>query len=303
MILRNQKSVLVTIIILLVVTLALIGGGLFYKPDYKEEDKPIEPSKEVKKLTFEVDDETYAYECQSESCDVASETINDSEYGINYYAIESEEDERIINDKFVFIKDSKEVILYNFVNGTTLATYKAFKGYNASIEDDIYIVQDREGKWGVIQVLDDTIEQLIPFEYDFIGVPYGMFDGVNLSSDFFLTFNESNFSIVSKGNYEIYQSSEEAIVDFNENYIVTLGTSYTLVDYNNSKLLEENYGFLAIIGNYIGMLDDSFYIYDLATGTSKSSYYYVDSIDEIVYSLNSDGSILLKRENESESIV
>lgn len=304
MILRNQKSVLVAILVLLVITLALIVGGNYYKANYKEEKKESEvPAKEVVTLTFEVDDEEYTYECKSDKCKMALETVDDSLYEINHYNSEVEDGLTIINDKFVFIDDSngKEVKLYNFVNGTTLASYKAFKSYNVGIEENVYIVQNRDEKWGVIQILDDTIKQIIPFEYAFVGIPYGMFDGNSLSSELYLVYDEERWTVINKENLELY-SSIEPVVDFNDKYVVTAGDHFSLKDYADRRVLNGNYKYLALIGNYVGIYEDSFYIYDLATSSTKSRYYYIDSIDEISYSIEKDGSIFFSRDNESEVI-
>lgn len=262
---KNKKIVLGVIIFLLIIFVPLTVMGYFVR----DKKNPLEenPNHEFffkNKLWFYDDNDKLisSYECQTNNCDLAKLTIDDEEYGINYYKDGSLEKIKN-NNYYTFIKDGALNYLYDVQNGRTLQKYLQIKNYNTNIKNDVYIIQNESNLWGAISI-GETLNALVPFEYNFLGIKNN-FDDDELKVDYFIALKDDKWFLVDKENTKISTEYDDTIIDYNNQYIITKKDNRVKVySYVGVEYLETFYfNDYALYDNYIGLLtNDTIYIYD-----------------------------------------
>jgi len=261
---ENKKGVLITIIVLLCIFAPLTVIGFFSNKDIRPlEDNPKHDQYYDGYMWFYDSNDKFLskYECQTEICEFANPTIDDTTFGINYYKEGSIKSVGLIRDKYTFITDGSLIYLYAANTGTILQNYKAIKTYNTNIENNSYIIQDLNGVWGVISV-SDILNSVLPFEYSFIGLIHNINEYGALMADKFIVQKDTKWYLVDNNNSALTGEIDDPIIDYNDSYIFSKSqdririysyenyeylTNYTIKDY----ILEDK---------YIGIITDKFLI-------------------------------------------
>ncbi len=262
---KNKKIVLYTIIFLLIIFVPLTIMGMFVR-DKKNpfDENPNHDFYYEKKLWFYDDNDKLIsnYECQTNKCDLANLTIDDDEYDINYYkdgTLEKVEN----NNAYTFIRDGALNYLFDVNTGRSLQKYLQIKNYNTNLKNNLYIIQNENKLWGIISI-GETLEALIPFEYNFLGI-LNNFDEDGLKTDNFIALKDDKWFLINKENMPISSKYEEPIVDYNDNFIITKKNNrIKIYNYEGREYLNNfNFTDYAIYDKYIGLItNNTIYIYN-----------------------------------------
>lgn len=264
---KNNKVVLITIIVLLCIFTPLTVVGLLTKGNVNpiEENPNHETFYDGYIWFYDLNNDFLSkYECLTEICEFTKPTIDDHSYGINYYKEGTINSVSLMNDKYTFITDGIVINLYAANTGTTLQTYKALKTYNTTLENNSFIVQNNEGVWGVISI-GDTLGAVLPFEYSFIGLLGNLNEDGTLSTDKFIVQKDTKWYIVDKANNTLSGEIDDPIVYYTDKYIFSRNSEQVRIyGFDNIEYLEKytirNY---ILEDKYIGIITDNFLlIYD-----------------------------------------
>ncbi len=194
------------------------------------------------------------YECMTEVCELAKTTIDDADYGINYYTEGTIEQLPILGD-YAFITDGSEIKLYNITSGNTLDTYKAIKDYHTKLGSNSVIVQNNSGLWGMFS-FENNLNSILPFEYNFIGIGNNPLEGF-LSISKMITLKDNKWAIVDNTNSMLSGYIDDPIVDYNDEYIISKNDNiFKVYGYNDTEYFMDmqitNY---VRLDNYLGIVE------------------------------------------------
>ena len=276
----KKNSILVIIIVLLIimVPLAILSTYLKFSGFNKKEDKKpaefskpteeIQPTNNLKyqdgKLYFyDLNDNLLGeYQCEKDPCSYAVSTIDDSNYAISY--LESEEQDINVFHNYTFINDNNKIIIYNFQTKEIVKTYQAIKNYNNMLEGYL-IVQDENDKWGVIK-LDEEITEIIPSEYDFIGLTDNLNENNMLNSENFIVLKDNLWAIIDNEGDLASNFLSAEISSYNELLISVVNDNiYYVYDYNGKRVIDEKgFNYVSFTNKFLNIVDQSnnLYIYD-----------------------------------------
>lgn len=214
------------------------------------------------------------YECQNKDvlkCYVAYETEDDNfdeakqmyEDG-SLVSIRS----KVYYNRYVFIYDNTEessnIILYDLENSTKLGDYLGIKSYYNSMlnyeENNYVILKNIDNKYGVLNLDADPVEEIVAFEYDYLGV----INGKMLDGDSPLVYKTGDdWGLMTFASNSLVSTTSE-IKGYNAKYIKVLdnNNSYVLLNYDNEELLSSSY--IDVLDDYIVTVDDDqkLFVYD-----------------------------------------
>ncbi len=268
----NKKTVLATIIALLIIFVPLTIASYFLKEKENPFDKNPGHDFYYKEMLwfYEGNDLINTYHCNTTSCDYAEYVIDDED--INYYKDGNLKKSEVINNNYVFIKDGALTNLYSLDYGKVLQSYKQVKTYNTKVFDNTYILQNQDNLWGAISV-SENINSVLPFEYSFVGLRDNLNEDGSLNTDMFIVSKNNKWYLVSKDNEKKSSEFDSKIVDFNDKLIVTKGSSYHIYNYDkNEYLIDYNINDYGLVKDYLLIISNNMlYIYkDISNGYLKS---------------------------------
>jgi len=291
----KKKGMLISIIVLLAIFLFFGATGFYFKLTTKENKKREETLEEDKNINqeFHFDGKLYFYDqeellgtyaCQSDNCSYASETIDDANYSLEYYDDNSIDMMKMIQKHYAFIIDgSEEIILYDILEEKVITQYKAVKNYTVGIENDLFIVQTADDKWGII-TLNESFKTLIPTSYDYIGVLNNTTkENKELYADNFVVLNNNKWKIIDINNIALSSELNYPIVSYNGLAIKTKNEeNFIAYDYSG-EIIKGSYRYQIInfLGKYVEMVttNNRVFVYD----PEKR-----DIVSEIVYLRRTD---------------
>lgn len=152
----------------------------------------------------------------------------------------------IVNDKYVFIHDSKKeddekVNLYDIKDGKTLDEYNAIK----YIKNNYAIVKDYTGSYGIIELNDEVLTK-IQFNYDNLAIISDN-DKVNIIA------NESGRNYLIDINEKILTKAISMdIVNYNDKFLVAVDDEgkYYLYDYKNNLVYDDSFDYIKLFSDY-----------------------------------------------------
>lgn len=327
---KGNKGALIIIIILLIifVPLAFLTTTYNFKENKEKEKKPVKPSLpefyENGTLNFiEYNSLLGTYKCNNTNdsgfCGYAFEAIDDANYALDYYEDSYLDELGIINNKYTFLVDTdttydqnnidnKKVLLYDIEQSKIIGTYKAVKNYTIGLNGDYFIVKDLNDLWGVIK-LEEEITQVIPFEYEFIGVQNQLANAKEtLDTEFFVGYKNRFWYILGNNGTILSSPLSAEIYEYDSDIIVgLLNNKYSLYNYYGNMLLNSaSYDGIKIVGKYVLTLS-AFGRYEVINYNTNevisSKNVDIENIDDIKYDFNEDGSInLYKGDNILETI-
>lgn len=187
------------------------------------------------------------YECQSESCNLAKDTT-------------------VISDKYEFVSDGKDIVLYDIKGETVIDKYADVEKH-----EDLYIVESSNGLYGVLKITD-TISKI--YETQYKAIRYNTKD-----NHFVITGNSSSYIADENGN-KISSDYTADIIEYSDKYIVTRSSNgdYHIFNFNNKEYLTEYYNgkrlFIELIDTYVGVITNKYeyQVFDFTTSTRLVGY-------------------------------
>ena len=286
---KNNKGVLILIIVLMVITTSLaVWGGI---ANYMGVNKP--PAKENVNREFHFENKLYfynmlnligTYECKTQKCNYVKGTIDDKEYSIDYYDKAEEKSIPYIAKRYAFLVDgSDEVLFYDITGKNVVNTFSAVKNYGIGLDNDYYIIKDNNNKWGVMQI-KDVAGKIIDYKYDFIGVQNELSEDSKLISDKFIVKDINGWKIINDKDADQSSYFINQINSFNNNFVITKNGNYYFINSLSGNLLSSvSYLYAKAMDNYVAVLDNQnqFYFINPITTAVVSQKYHVISMDEV----------------------
>lgn len=291
---RNQKITFITIVILLCIflPLAILGTVFHIKAVSNDEiDTKYEFFRDGKLHFYEKNKLLGTYTCKSgDYCSLALSNVNYLE-GV----IEHKEDKNqklpLVNNRYAFLMDTEtsllkeaDIILYDVQIGKELARYKEVKNYGIGIDNGLFIVKNKEGMYGVIE-LSDIVKVKLPFEYNYIALRDNVNSATNkIVSDIFSVKKGDSWYLIDENNNKISDYFNETIVSYNDkSLIVSNGSTVRLLGFFKDQVLMEEYKYLNYCDKYIVIvnLDGLLYLYDSVTNIEVGGRHKIDNIADL----------------------
>lgn len=328
---NSNKGALIIIIALLVIFVPLSFLTITYKVKESKEKSQIPVVKtlpdfyENGTLNFVLYNNLIGtYTCNNTNeegyCGWAYETTDDDTYSLDYYEDAYLDELPIVNSRYAFIVDTEssynqnnidndDIYLYDIEEQKVLASYKAVKNYTIGIDGDYFIVKDLNDFWGVIKFDEDSFVQVIPFEYEYIGVENQLANAKEyLDSEIFVALKNSFWYLLDSSGSVLNSPISASIYQYDSNVIVGLyNNKYSLYNYYGNMLLNSmSYDGMKIIGKYILTLDTygKYEVINYNTNEVVSTKSLtLSNINDLNYDFNDDGSInIYKGESLIETI-
>ncbi len=255
-----EKNKKITIIVVGVVILLIIMGLLLYFLVFKKDgNKPEEP---VEQVVLENDNYRYEngylvfldknnreigkYECEnknSNDCMVAKRDLTEDEFErvltVNENGKEIERNTPIFDDNYAFVQDGKNVYLYDIEKGEHSLELTKVKAYDT--DDDLVVIVDVDGKYGLISMNANGFEYLIRPSYEYLGV-------INPTYGYLIAKDDSKSYVINTNGKKLSDDINTDIKSVNADYIVgAKNGNYTLYNYEFEELLTDY--------DYIGLHD------------------------------------------------
>lgn len=311
----NRKAAFIIIIVLLVVSIPCSIIGIAYKfiSSNKEITQPIKrPNQEFYQngtLNFYDYGELLGqYNCKNLNgyCGWAYETIDDDNYNLRYYNDESIDNIYLVSNRYAFLLDvpeilesyeDREIILYDVIDAKEVNTYKGVKDYSVGINNDYYIVKNDADKWGVIQLTRKGLTEVIPFEYDYIGLQEDLNSLTSkIISNIFAVLKNDEWYLIDLNNSQLSKPVATPIINYNkDSMIVNYYSKESLFNYQGIvQLGGQAYNHIEYVKDYVGYIDNNnnYSVVDYNNGNSiTEDSYYVNNYKDIELVKKEDGSI------------
>ncbi len=310
---KLQKISFFIILFLLLLFLPLTGYSMYLKMTYVKPDTTlVNENKEMfyaGKLWFydDLGKLLGTYDCQNEYCAYGSSFSEDDQYAIDFYKTTNETYLPIINNRFVFIKDEKNKNSHelSFLDLQQPSSYKGLKytsvkNYQVGLEDNLYIIQNKEKKYGVLQINTMPMSVIAP-TYDFIGVVNQLNDNKHLIADYFVALKDQEWMIIDKNDAKLTDGITDEIVNFNGSYVITQDENQLVhvVNYKNEMALEGDYVSLSFVGKYLFcQTEQVIYLYDLARNELVSAEHEVGPTDTFMATITDSNVIEISINDE-----
>jgi len=315
---KQEKVAFILILCLLAVFLPLTGYSMYLKSTNANEKLP----KENKNKNFFYDGKLWFYKengellgtytCLNTYCDYGSSYENDKEYAIDFYKSEEEVFLPMINEQYVFLKDteeenSTEVFLYDIKNKIAFkeASYASLKNYQIGIEGNNFIVENKEHQFGILQIKDMAV-LTIPYSYEFLGLINEKNEEEKILSDYFIALQNDEWMIIDQNEAKMTKNIQNPIVTFNGEYVITKDSTnnYYVVDYENNPIIQTGFKKLWFVDKYLACLSSNeFYLYDFVTGSEVSQVHSVTGNKDVETEVKENNTIEIKINNRTAETV
>ena len=314
---RKEQNIAKIIIILLFVVLFPMGiFSVYSKIVVPKESKTLDnPNHEFfyqGKLWFYTETGTLlgTYTCETTKCGYATGSYDDAKYLIDSYE-PTDAELTLPLQSMVFLRDQNETenptyFLYDIEKqmANKSLPFSSVKNYGIGIEDSLYIVENAEHKFGVIQVTNQ-MNSVIPFQYDFIGLPNNKNEEGKIISDTFIVQQGETWSLISRSNASLTTPMSGQIVSFQKENLITASDGvYHLVNYKGEDLLQQDFKKLSYIGKYLNCYDEEgfFYIMDIETQNVLGEKILIDEKDKVRTTMNGKRIEIYINENLQNAI-
>ncbi len=313
---KLQKASFYTILILLLLFLPITGYSLYLKSLNK---KPATSKDNVnKEMYFDGALWFYnsqgeilgTYPCQNTYCSYAVSYEEDFHYPLLTHQSEEESYLPIINQQYVFIsdhetKDDHSAFLYDIQKEIAYKeiTYASIHQYQIGIEDNLFIVEDQNHHFGVLQI-DSFASPILEIKYDYVGMLDQVSRNNKILGDYFVVLEDGEWKILDRNEAELTSSITEPIVTFNGEYIITNQDGvYHVKDYQGNNMIEEDFTYLSFVDKYLQcQTDTELYLYDFVTKSAISEVYEIKKSDDISVEVNGEEIQILINNRLQESI-
>lgn len=267
----EKKHKIIIIVSVVVVLLILIGVLLYFfvfkKNDPSEPKKPDEPVVIVEKDNYRYEDgklifvdktknDIGSYECKNKdenNCFVAyysDEDTFDEELHVYENGDKIEDRSDLFNNRYAFVYDNEKseagsILLYDFKKEKEVGTYLLVK----EVIDNKVIVKNEKDKYGIIDLSDEDIENVIDFKYDYLGCMS--------KKESIVAKSNLNYYLLDQSGKELTKSIPGEIKSYNEKYLsVLVDREYFIYDYKGVKASEQKYDFVTYVDDYVLAVDN-----------------------------------------------
>lgn len=298
---QNRKSILVTIIVLLIlfVPLAIFSTILHFQNKNVGEENPNHEFFYNGKLYFYENNELLGtYICQSNDyCDYAV-SRNNFEYDLLEHKAEKTDKIALINNRYAFLMDTTitnlndaEIILYDLETNKELGRYKEVKNYGIGIDHNNYLVKNKDDLWGVLQFYDG-VNLKVPFTYNYMALA-DQTEAISslISSDTISVLKDGAWYLIDINNNKLTENFTDKIVTYNNDYVVTSnGSTMRLSTYDGRNRLFGEYKYLNFCNKYLAIVDNSniFYLFDVANNQEVGNRYNVANPNDLRFEISND---------------
>lgn len=222
---EKNKTTLVTIVFLLLI---LIPCTIFGTIKHFEEQNKNHEFYYKGELYFYKDDALIGkYSCKTKDCNYAS-----------YLEIDTEKTKttKLINNKYAFIKDGKNINLFDVETGNTIVIYDEIKSFSISNKQNAFITV-KNGLSGVVS-FNPNLMGVLANNYDDVLFNYNK-EAKMIDTEKVIVKDKETYKII-KNKEEIF-TSDKKIIEFNDNIIVLLNEdgTYSLVNYENNSYFSQ----------------------------------------------------------------
>lgn len=294
---KHKKISFIISVVMLAIFLPLTIIGIIYHKIYNTEKNPNHEFHYNNKLYFydSMNNLIGTYDCNYENCGYAEELIEDDEYKINYFKMFGIEKKAIVNDRYAIIADYKdtedEIIIYDIVNNNKLKTYTGYKIYGVGIANNYVVLINEDNMYGVMK-FDERPEQILPFEYEFIGLQNEIDqEQRKIASNNFIVKKDGTWGISDENGSILTSSLLSPIVALNDSsFIMNTDDNYSIYNYDGSIKLNGVFKSLNYLSNYLEIrdLNNKYYILNIDSLESVSQTYEITDESLITSRINGD---------------
>ena len=271
----KQKIIIIVsiVLVIIIIVVVLLWIFVFNKKD-TETKRPEEPIVIVEKDNYRYEDgwlifldsednELGEYECTNkdeELCYVAYYS-NEDDFDVNKQVYENgvpiDFRSDILLDNYVFIYDNTtredgNVKLYDIESKEAMDEYGLVKEVNESS----VIVKDDSDNYGVLTFSDSGVENLIDFDYDYLGYI--------IDTDAIVGANNNNYVLIGLDGEDVSKNIPGEIKKFDgTNISVDIDGEYFIYNYQGVRQSEESYDYIRFVDTYIIAADNKkLYVFD-----------------------------------------
>ena len=254
----QDKKTLITIIVLLVIFIPLTIAGTYRHATRDEnaivDDNPNHDLIYNGKVYFYYGNELLGtYECST--CSQVETSIDDTNYHTNSYRIGTYQIPAVLNESVALINQDGVDYVYSISVGKTINSFVAIKDYKIMHTEQVLITRNTSG-WGVASITGNSLLPVISYQYDYIGIPAHLINGL-LDTSKVIALRNGTWYVLNKNDTTDYQTFEVEIVDFNDNYYISYDNGYHIIDRAREEYLAtvtKNAAYAA--GEYILIIDN-----------------------------------------------
>ena len=305
----TKKQKITIIVIASIIALLLICLIVYLLLPKKGEEPDPEPTETivVDKGNYKYQDGTLVflndqkteigtYECENkeeDKCYMAytSNDLDDANVTKNIYEDNTNVQIRseIFHNRFVFVNDGDKdtMKLYDILENKTIGTYKKIKYYE-TLGTDYAILQNEEGKFGLVKITSNTIDTVINYTYDNL-------TSLEKKDNTLIAKKGSKYYLINLDDKTLTKAITRPIYDYDDAHLVVKnGNSYDLTDYENKDIFT-GYNYISIINNtYVALVNDgSLYIRDYEKNKDRIQVVEGDIVEENL-AINSKDYKMLK---------
>ena len=204
----------------------------------------------------------------------------------------------IINGKYIFVKDSDSVYLYDIDSGKALSTYNSVNTYTTANDNIItyngelnIVALNKKGFYGVIRIVGSAVTPVYPFEYK----------KIEKLGDMYIALNKSDKWVVLSLDSSV--EFPEKIMGYNKNkaYFKTKSSGYRVYDEFGNRVSDDSYEYVELYNDfYAGVTDKKVYVYDYeghalsSNGVSVSSTNYARTSNASFYVTRSGNDFVVR---------
>lgn len=193
-------------------------------------------------------------------CFVARDVVFDYNDMMNSNEVSRKAYSAIMNNKYVFVKDSDTVYLYDIERGKALGPYNGVNTYTAANETvvtskgDINVVAlNKKGLYGLIRIGSTSVNPVYSFDYK----------KIEKLGDYYIGLNKSDKWVILSLDSSVEYPEKLMGYNKNKNYFKTKDTSYHVYDQFGKSVSDDSYEYVALYSDYYaGVIDKTVYVYD-----------------------------------------
>ena len=149
-------------------------------------------------------------------------------------------------NKYVFIEDGEDKLLYDIVNKESIFQIKSVKVYDN--KDNLAIIEDTNNRFGLLKISEEGYEYQIRPSYDYLGL-------INSDINCLLAKDNNNSYIIDFDGKKLSSNIKADIKSVNQDFIVgKVANNYNLYDYKFNELVSE-FDYIAFYDNIIALVD------------------------------------------------
>ena len=275
---KKKIAIIAGIVIVVLVLIALIVYFVFFNS--KEPTVVDEPNVVIEMDNYRYengsliftnanDEEIGRYECENKDedlCKMASLTDDDEFMGAK--RVDKDGNPLQLNtsiyfNRYVFIVDhanetDQSISLYDLQNGEKITTVFSVKAYEEY--ENYVVVKNEESKYGVLQFTENSVDTIIPYSYDYVGLLPNQD-----TLEKIVVRDRNNSYLANLENVVLTKAITDSIVMATDSHIVTKDSAnhYHVYDYNVTLLNDGEYDYIVPLDNLmIYVVNKELYVSD-----------------------------------------